>query len=215
MLLIGMYDSPFVRRVAISMKLCGIAYEHGNWSVGADFERIRQHNPLVRVPTLVLDDGEVLFESAVLLDYLDELVGPQRALLPRVGRERRTALRLIAGAIGAAEKAREQIYERAFRPPERRHEPWLARCRTQMHGALSELERHAAERGAGRWLVGERLTQADITAVCAFTFLTEALALSAANAPYPSLRALAARCEALPEFQSTRAEFIPPQGQVA
>ncbi len=215
MLLIGMYDSPFVRRVAISMKLCGIAYEHGNWSVGADFERIRQHNPLVRVPTLVLDDGEVLFESAVLLDYLDELVGPQRALLPRVGRERRTALRLIAGAIGAAEKAREQIYERAFRPPERRHEPWLARCRTQMHGALSELERHAAERGAGRWLVGERLTQADITAVCAFSFLTEALALSAANAPYPSLRALAARCEALPEFQSTRAEFIPPQGQVA
>ncbi len=215
MLLIGMYDSPFVRRVAISMKLCGIAYEHGNWSVGADFERIRQHNPLVRVPTLVLDDGEVLFESAALLDYLDELVGPQRALLPRVGRERRTALRLIAGAIGAAEKAREQIYERAFRPPERRHEPWLARCRTQMHGALSELERHAAERGAGRWLVGERLTQADITAVCAFTFLTEALALSAAHAPYPSLRALAARCEALPEFQSTRAEFIPPQGQVA
>jgi len=62
MLLIGMYDSPFVRRVAISMQLCGIAYEHGNWSVGADFERIRQYNPLVRVPTLVLDDGAVLFE---------------------------------------------------------------------------------------------------------------------------------------------------------
>jgi len=213
MLLIGMYDSPFVRRVAISMQLCGIAYEHGNWSVGADFERIRQYNPLVRVPTLVLDDGEVLFESAMLLDYLDELVGPQRALLPRVGRERRTALRLIAAAGGAADKAREQVYERAFRPPERRHEPWLARCRTQMHGALSGLERHAAERGVGRWLVGERLTQADITVVCAFTFLTEALALSATSAPYPSLRALAARCEALPEFQSTRVEFTPPQGQ--
>jgi glutathione S-transferase len=205
-----MYDSPFVRRVAISMKLCGIAFEHGDWSIGADFERIRQYNPLVRVPTLVLDDGEVLFESAMLLDYLDELVGPQRALLPRIGRDRRTALRLIAGAAGAAEKAREQIYERAFRPADKRHEPWLARCRRQMHGALSELERHASERGAGRWLVGEQLTQADITVVCAFTFLIEALSLSTHSAAYPSLRALAARCEALPEFQTTKAEYIAP-----
>ena len=68
MLLIGMYDSPYVRRVAVSLKLCGIAFEHANWSVGADFERIRQYNPLVRVPTLVLDDGEVLLDSAALLD---------------------------------------------------------------------------------------------------------------------------------------------------
>jgi len=211
MLLIGMFDSPFVRRVAISLKLYGIAFEHADWSVGADFERIRRHNPLVRVPTLVLDDGEVLLESQALLDYLDELVGPQRALLARVGRERRTALKLMATAIGAADKAREQVYERAFRPPERRHEPWLARCRTQMHGALSELERYANERGVGRWLVGERMTQADITSVCAFTFLTDALALNTHTAPYPALHALAARCEALPEFQSTRVEFFVPQ----
>src|SRR5579863_854235 len=211
MLLMGMYDSPYVRRVAVSLKLCGIAFEHGDWSIGRDFERIRQYNPLVRVPTLVLDDGEVLLDSAALLDYLDELIGPQRALLPRVGRERRTALRLMALAVGAADKAREQVYERAFRPPERRHEPWLARCRTQMHGALADLERHAEERGAGRWLVGERLTQADITVVCAFTFLTEALNLSAPSAPYPALRALAARCEALPEFESSYGAASPPR----
>jgi glutathione S-transferase len=215
MLLIGMYDSPYVRRVAISMKLCEIAFEHADWSVGADFERIRQHNPLVRVPTLVLDDGEVLTDSAALLDYLDELVGPQRALLPRVGRERRTALKLMAIAMGAADKAREQVYERAFRPPERRHEPWLARCRTQMHGALAQLERHASERGSGRWLVGERLTQADITVVCGFTFLTEALALSAQAAPYPGLRALSARCEALPEFESSYGAASPPKSEAA
>jgi glutathione S-transferase len=215
MLLIGMYDSPYVRRVAISMKLCGIAFEHADWSVGADFERIRQHNPLVRVPTLVLDDGEVLLDSAALLDYLDELVGPQRALLPRVGRERRTALKLMAVAMGAADKAREQVYERAFRQPERRHEPWLARCRTQMHGALSQLEHHASARGSGRWLVGERLTQADITVVCGFTFLTEALGLSAQAAPYPGLRALSARCEALPEFESSYGAASPPKSEAA
>jgi glutathione S-transferase len=211
MLLIGMYDSPYVRRVAIGMHLCGIAFEHADWSVGADFERIRQYNPLVRVPTLVLDDGEVLLDSAALLDYLDELVGPQRALLPRVGRERRTGLRLMALASGAADKGREQIYERAFRPVQKRHEPWLTRCRIQMHGALSELERHALARGSGRWLLGERLTHADIMVVCAFTFLCEALSLSAEGAPYPALRALTARCEALPEFQSTRVEFAVPQ----
>ncbi len=208
-----MYDSPFVRRVAIGMHLSGIAFEHAPWSVGADFERIRQYNPLVRVPTLVLDGGEVLLESAALLDYLDELVGPQRALLPRAGRERRMALKLIALASGAADKAREQLYERAFRPPDKRHEPWLARCRTQMNGALGELECHALQRGCGRWLLGERLTHADIAAVCAFTFLCESLDLSEHNAPYPALRALAARCEALPEFQSTKVEFLAPRSE--
>jgi glutathione S-transferase len=210
MLLIGMYDSPYVRRVAIAMNLCDIAFEHAPWSVGADFERIRKYNPLVRVPTLVLDGGDVLLESAALLDYLDELVGPQQALLPRAGRERRTALKLMALANGAADKGREQIYERAFRPAEKRHDPWLARCRTQMHGALGALERHASERGAGRWLIGERLSHADITLVCAFTFLCDALNVNPDGMTYPALGALAARCEALPEFQATRAEFVAP-----
>lgn len=210
MLLIGMFDSPYVRRVAIGMNLCAIAFKHAPWSVGADFERIRKFNPLVRVPTLVLDSGEVLLESAALLDYLDELVGPQRALLPRAGRERRSALKLMALASGAADKGREQVYERAFRPADKRHDPWLARCRTQMHGALGELERHASERGAGRWLIGERLTHADITLVCAFTFLCDALNANQNGLTYPALGALAERCEALPEFQATRAEFIAP-----
>ena len=210
MLLIGMFDSPYVRRVAVGMNLCAIAFEHAPWSVGAEFERIQKYNPLVRVPTLVLDSGEVLLESAALLDYLDELVGPERALLPRAGRERRSALRLIALACGAADKGRDQVYERAFRPADKRHDPWLARCRTQMHGALGELERHAGERGAGRWLIGERLTHADITLVCAFTFLCDALNANQNGQTYPALGALAQRCEALPEFQATRVEFIAP-----
>ena len=205
-----MFDSPYVRRVAVGMNQCGIAFEHAPWSVGAEFERIQKYNPLVRVPTLVLDSGEVLLESAALLDYLDELVGPERALLPRAGRERRSALRLIALACGAADKGRDQVYERAFRPADKRHDPWLARCRTQMHGALGELERHAGERGAARWLIGERLTHADITLVCAFTFLCDALNANQNGQTYPALGALAQRCEALPEFQATRVEFIAP-----
>src|SRR6267154_4615585 len=99
-----MFDSPFVRRVAVSMKLLAIPFEHRNWSVGKDFDRIREFNPLGRVPTLVLDDGEALIESAAILDYLDDFVGSARALLPASGGERREALRAMSIAVGAAEK---------------------------------------------------------------------------------------------------------------
>jgi glutathione S-transferase len=209
-ILIGMFDSPFVRRVAVSMKVLGIPFEHRNWSVGKDFERIREYNPLGRVPTLVLDGGEALIESAAILDYLDDISGPARALVAHSGPERRAALRLMAIATGAAEKGVAQVYEGVFRPAEKRHEPWVERCRAQMHGALAELDRACASVGATQWLIGGRMTQADITMTCVFTFLTAALALTPDSAPYRELRAHAARCEALPEFSSTRAVFSPP-----
>ena len=210
MMLIGMFDSPFVRPVAISMKLLEIPFEHANWSVGKDFDRIRRYNPLGRVPTLVLDDGEALMETTAILDYLDDRVGAERALLPRSGRNRRMALRLIAIASGAGDKAREQLYELAFRPADKRHQPWVERCRTQMHAAWAELERHAARNGGGPWLVGERITQADIVVSCGFTFASQALAATFAPGSYPALRSLVSRCEDLPEFRSTRLDFVPP-----
>jgi glutathione S-transferase len=210
MLLIGMFDSPFVRRVAITMKLLEIPFEHGNWSIGRDFDRIREYNPLGRVPTLVTDEGEKLFESAAILDYLDELAGAERALLPRSGRERRQALNLMAMATGAAEKGVLQIYERVFRPEDRRHQPWVDRCRTQMHGSLAAIDRFLGERGVSQWLVGKRMTQADITAVCAFTFLNDALRVAADPVVFQSLGTLAARCESMPVFQETRMPFSVP-----
>ena len=85
MLLIGMFDSPYVRRVAISMKRLELPFEHGNWSVGVDFDRIRQYSPLGRVPVLVMDDGMVLVESGAILDALDDRVGPKCALMPASG----------------------------------------------------------------------------------------------------------------------------------
>jgi len=210
MLLIGMFDSPFVRRVAVSLKLLGFAFEHANWSVGRDFDRIRAYNPLGRVPTLMLDDGEALIESAAILDYIDELAGPERALLPRSGPERRAALKLMAIAVGGAEKCVAQVYEEAFRPPERRHAPWVERCREQMLGAAAEMERACAAAGTGAWLVGGRCTQADVTATCAFTFMSDTGRLPADPAQFPAWRAHAARCEALPGFRGTRAEFAAP-----
>ena len=205
-----MFDSPFVRRVAVSMKLLRIDFEHRNWSVGKDFERIRHFNPLGRVPTLVLEDGSVLIESAAILDYLDERAGADKALLPATGSARRAALQIMAIAGGAAEKAVLQVYETVFRPADKRHEPWIARCRLQMNAALDELEKRAAAVARGAWWVGERMTQADITMACIFTFLDEVMDLSGGGAPYTELRAMCARCEAMPEFQAFRLPFNRP-----
>jgi len=209
MILIGMFDSPFVRRVAVSMKLLQMPFEHRNWSVGKDFELIRQFNPLGRVPALVLTDGDTLIESATILDFLDETVGFERALLPRSGEPRREALRIIAIAVGGAEKGVLQVYETAFRPPEKRYRPWVERCHTQTHAALAELDRICQVRG-GEWLIGNRITQADITASCAYSFLSEALDINRDEVVYPALGALAARCEALPEFRSVKAAWFAP-----
>ena len=210
MLLIGMFDSPFVRRVAISLKLMELPFEHANWSIGRDFDRIREYNPLGRVPTLVTDDGESLVESGAILDYLDELAGPERALVPSSGPERRRALNLMAMATGAAEKGVLQIYERVFRPEDKRHAPWVNRCHAQMSGSLAAVDRQLGERGVSQWLVGKRMTQADITAVCAFTFLNDTLRVAQDAVLFQSLALLAARCEAMPAFQETRVPFFAP-----
>jgi len=210
MKLIGMFDSPFVRRVAITLTHLEIPFEHANWSVGNDFESIRKFSPLGRVPALVLDDGEVLIESSAILDHLDERVGPARALLPASGPSRRRALQLVAQAIGAAEKGRELVYERVMRPAEKRHEPWVARCLSQMHAALVDLDRACLRAGPGMWLVDERLTQADITVACVYTFVSQATDFTARSAAYPALGALVARCESLPAFVATRVAWFAP-----
>jgi glutathione S-transferase len=209
MILIGMFDSPFVRRVAVSLKLLELPFEHRNWSVGKDFELLRQFNPLARVPALVQPDGETLIDSGAILDFLDETAGAERALLPRAGKERRDALRVMALAVGAAEKGLAQLYESAFRPEDKRHGAWVDRCRSQMHGALAELDRVAQTRSSD-WMIGGRLTQADVTATCVFTFLCEALDLRDASAIYPGLSALSARCEAMKAFREVRVKFHPP-----
>ena len=89
MILIGQYDSPFVRRVAIALDLYGHAFEHRPWSTFGDGEKIAPFNPLRRVPTLVLDGGEALIDSTAILDALDELAGPEIAMMAARGPERR------------------------------------------------------------------------------------------------------------------------------
>ncbi len=82
MILVGQYDSPFVRRVAVSLHVLGVAHEHDMRSVFGDFEAMRRINPLGRIPSLILDDGEILIDSAAILDWLDQSAGPGQALVP-------------------------------------------------------------------------------------------------------------------------------------
>lgn len=209
MLLIGMFDSPFVRRVAVSLKLLEIRFDHKNWSVGRDQAQIRKYNPLGRVPVLVLDDNEIIMESGAILDYLDDRVGRDRSLLPVTGAPRRRALTLMALATGAADKAVLQIYENFFRPEDKRHEPWVRRLREQMDGALIVLDHACAGIEGDDWLVDEGITQADVTVACAFTYINEALKLPPGL--YPNLRRHVTRCEKLPAFKACYAPFeMPP-----
>jgi glutathione S-transferase len=207
MILIGQYDSPFVRRVAIALRLYGIPFEHLPWSTFGDAENLAIHNPLRRVPTLVLDDGEALIESAMMLDYLDEVVGPSKALIAARGPERRAALKIIALATGLADKAVSLLYERVLRSE--RSESWTNRCKIQVAGALDALEADRA-RGTTEYWFGETIGHADIAVACVLRFVREAHPDLIDERRLPALSAHAARCEALAPFQEIVQPLIPP-----
>lgn len=206
MKLVGMFDSPYVRRVAISMRLLDLQFEHLNWSIGKDIDQIKQLNPLGQVPILVLDDGDVLVDSAVILDYFDDRVGPARALVPRAGDARRRVLAATALATGMADKARLQMYELLFRPKELRHPPVLARLNGQMLATAAELDKLCA-RTTTPYLFGDRITQADLSLGCAFTYASETVGL---ELPLPALRARAAKLAELPVFREIYLPFDAP-----
>jgi glutathione S-transferase len=210
MKLVGMFDSPYVRRVAISMRLLDVPFEHANWSIGADQARIAELNPLGQVPVLVLDDGEPLVDSAVILDYVDQVVGPARALVPATGDARRRVLGWTALAAGVADKARLQMYERVFRPAALQHEPLRLRLRAQMIATCQRLEDACAAREGAEWLVGDRITQADVTLGCALTYAMETVGLPANEHALPALRARHARLAELPVFREIYMRFDAP-----
>jgi glutathione S-transferase len=198
MMLIGQYDSPFVRRVAIALKLYDIAFEHAPWSTFGDAEKIAVYNPLIRVPTLVFDDGVALMDSAAILEVLDQQVGPGRAMIAASGPDRREALRLMALAAGAADKGVSLLYERALRPEA--FDTWVERCQAQVSGALGALESARAARTTP-WLFGQTLGHADIILGTMLRFIREALPGVFDLDAWTAIAAHAARCEALPVFQ--------------
>jgi len=206
-ILIGQYDSPFVRRVGIALTLYGMPFEHRPWSTFGDADKIRPYNPLTRVPTLVLDNGEVLIESHGILDHLDSLVPADRRMFPAAEPARHQALKIAALGTGMAEKAVSLFYEKVLH--KETSEVWTKRCRTQIAAVLAALEADRAARQTDYWF-GGRIGHADIAVAAALRFIADAYASLVAMAQFPALAADAARLEALPVFRTISQPFIAP-----
>src|SRR6185436_12644877 len=99
---------------------------HQPLSVFRTFAQFQQINPVVKAPTLVCDDGTVLMDSTLILDYAEAIARP-RSLMPTDAPALARALRIVGLALAACEKSVQIVYERELRPPEKLHEPWVAR----------------------------------------------------------------------------------------
>ncbi|HKV54233.1 MAG TPA: glutathione S-transferase N-terminal domain-containing protein [Candidatus Binataceae bacterium] len=197
MILVGQYDSPYSRRVAISLMVLGIAYEHDTRSVFGDFDSMRRTNPLARIPSLILDDGTVLVDSAAILDWIDGSVGAERALIPPSGLARRDALQRIALANGAVDKiGGGRNYETLIRPSRYRWPEWIERTTTQGLGALEALN-------ACDWPAAAPVDQAQITTGCAIDYVKVTASELMPEGRFPVLDALWRRLAARPEFRAT------------
>jgi glutathione S-transferase len=203
MKLLGHYLSPFTRRVAVSLNVLAVPFELEELSVIQEPERVRPHNPTLRIPTVVLDDGEALIESDAILDEIDQMVGPTRALVPPAGPERRRVMQITAMALASMDKSQMGYYERRFRPEDKVHQPWIDHNNGQCLGGLRHIDAIASGVTQSGWLAGTpAMTQADITTAVIVSSVIECRPELRIQEVVPDLCRFAARCEQLPAFQS-------------
>ncbi|HTD02700.1 glutathione S-transferase [Undibacterium sp.] len=200
MQLIGMLDSPYVRRTAISLQLLGLRFEHQSISVFSTYEQFRQINPVVKAPSLVCDDGEVLMDSTLIIDYAEALAGSRKSLMPAAIAERQHALRVIGLALAATDKSVQIVYERNVRPAEKLHEPWVARVSAQLLTALDLIEAELQRRPLAA--TSDTIGQAGVTVAVAWDFLQHMVPDVVPVAPYPALQEYSRQAELLPEFKA-------------
>ena len=188
MKLIGMLDSPYVRRVAISLQLLDLPFEHQSLSVFRGFDEFRRTNPVVKAPTLVCDDGTVLMDSTLILQYAEALAG--RSLLPAEPQALTQSLRTVGLALAACEKAVQIVYERGLRPAEKQHAPWVTRVTGQLLAACDGLEQ----------AMPTSMGQAGVSTAVAWEFIQKMVPDVVPAARFPQLVAFSKAAEALPAF---------------
>ena len=199
MKLIGMLDSPYVRRVAISLHLLGLRFNHQALSVFRTFDEFKAVNPVVKAPTLVCDDGMILMDSEVILTYAEAMAQPRSLLpadLPGLQRE----LRVVSLALVACEKSVQIVYERNLRPPERQHEPWMERVGSQLHSAYDLIEAELSRRPIAA--TREGIGRAGISVAVAWEFTQRAVAGVVNPDRYPRIAAFSREAESLEAFQA-------------
>ena len=203
MRLIGIYLSPFVRRVAVSLNILRLPFESDDVFVFGERDVVRNYNPLVRIPILALDDGENLVESGAILDEIDQMVSPERRLTPSDGPLRRRVVQTAAIALACAEKAQWAFYEDRVRPAEKVHTPWIEHNDEQVLGGFEHLNVAAARMNDDGWIAGTpNISQADVTTAVAYTFANLSRPHLELAERFPQLSRFAERCENLPAFLS-------------
>lgn len=200
MQLLGMYDSPFVRRVAITAGYLGLELEHNPLSIFKGYDEFRKLNPMVKIPTLICDDGEVLVDSTLIIDHLRSLSTNSQDLMPKGEMEYRHALKILGIALIAMEKVVQWIYETRQRPAEFQYDEWIRRLDEQLSGSIDLLEE--AVGNGETWLFGADVLQPDITTAVAWRFVQHVRPNAVVAKDYPGLSAYSARAEALPEFRA-------------
>jgi glutathione S-transferase len=195
-----MLDSPYVRRVAVSLQLLGLPFEHQSISVFRGITQFKLINPVVKAPSLICDDGEVMMDSTLILEYAEALATPRKTLMPKAMPDLQRALKIVGLALVACEKSVQIFYEHQLRPVEKLHEPWLIRVTDQTLAAYAALEAELLKRPLAA--TSATIDQAGVSVAVAWEFTQKVLPELAAAANYPALRAFSARAEALPEFMA-------------
>jgi glutathione S-transferase len=195
-----MLDSPYVRRVAITLRMMELPFSHEPLSVFSTYEAFSAVNPVVKAPTLVTNDGIVLMDSTLIIEHLERLVAPEYRLAPTETAAHARAQRVIGLALTACEKTVQIVYERNLRPSEKQHQPWIDRVQAQLKAAYRLLELEIS--GAQPWLFGSRPLQADITSAVAWRFTQIALPGLIGEDLHPSLAAFSAHAETTESFLS-------------
>ncbi|QOQ77699.1 glutathione S-transferase family protein [Pseudomonas poae] len=195
MKLVGMLDSPYVRRVAISLELYGVDFVHESLSVFSTYAEFSAINPVVKAPTLVLDDGTVLMDSSLILDYFESLAPTDKKLLPHNASARAKDLQLLGLALAACEKTVQIVYEQNLRPAEKLHEPWIDRVSGQLLAAYSLLEKHLAQPAS------EPLSQASLSIAVAWSFTQLKLPTVLRPEAFPNLQRHTRLLEQHPTFR--------------
>lgn len=192
-----MLDSPYVRRVAISLEFLGVTFLHESVSVFSTFEKFQGINPVVKAPTLVCEDGTVLMDSTLILHFVEATQANAFSLWSKNPELLQQEMRAVGLALAACEKSVQMVYERNLRPVEAQYEPWLARIRGQLLAAYAGLEEEIQLRP---WVFAQSKSQAAITSAIAWQFTQSMLAALVPASDYPGLLELSERMEDMPEF---------------
>jgi glutathione S-transferase len=204
MKLYGGFGSPFTRRVGTTLLLYNLEHEHISLrtNIPKELEKLKKLNPLARVPALETDDGMALVDSVTILDYLDRLVGPDNALTPPTGAARTQMLSLIGIAVGAVEKSVSCYYEEgvnAKRPADKIYRPWVNKMYEQTKDGLESIDSMVK----GQWIMGDTITQADVSLVCFWDFIVKNRPEVAPQLNCPNLAKLSKKANLMVEFSST------------